>query len=258
VFIAARWGLDQPARTILGGTLEYPLLTHSTPAFRPRVVVIEADERRAAAHEALLTKHGLQTELWGPSDDPVKRVRARPPDVVVIGGLKAGVTGIELCRALRAVFGGTLVLLVENSRENELGAMAGADDCVLKPVTSFGLLARVRALLGRSKGEKRIVVGRLVLDESYRRATVDGKPLALSDTEFGLLQHLAKHCGQIVPREDLQNVLSGISHELARRGLEQRLSRLGAKLRRADVRLEAIQGSAGFCLAPELGERAAE
>lgn len=234
-------------------------LDHSTSKSRAsgQVLLVDEDERRATAAAGPLVRHHFLVERAGSALELRRKLAQTPPDVVVLEAPVSGLTGPELCRLARSKFEGPIVLFVSDPRSREAGLQAGADDCLFRSAGPFALLARIQALLGKGRSGRRWAVGRLILDESYRRATVDGKPLALSDTEFGLLLLLAEHQGELVGHDHLARVLFGLTPELARRRIEHRMARLINKLRRCAVTVEVVTGL-GYSLLPPESARAAE
>jgi two-component system OmpR family response regulator/two-component system response regulator RstA len=220
------------------------------------VLLVDDDPRRAAAAASPLEKHGFRVETVGSDVDIAAKLTSDPIDLVVLVAPGAGEAGAQCCRSVRANFDGPLIVVIRDARERELGILFGADDCIHHSAGSFALLARIQARSSARPTHRRLFVGRLVLDESYRRATVAGKPMALSDTEFCLLRLLAHRQGRMVPREDLERTLEGIAPELARRGLDQRMTRLKNKLGRAALELRVVGG--GYSLEPDQAVRAAE
>jgi len=116
-----------------------------------------------------------------------------------------------VCRALRSSGLRTpiLMLTAKDTIEDKIrGLDAGADDYLVKPFVLNELLARVRALLRRSRFEgserdEELTLGSLVLHTSSMQVTVEGKEVSLSATEFALLEYLMRHQGKVLTREEL-------------------------------------------------------
>jgi DNA-binding response OmpR family regulator len=137
----------------------------------------------------------------------------RPRLVIVDVGLPGTVDGFELCRRIRA--DGELPVILLTARDDEvdriLGLELGADDYVTKPFSPRELVARVKAILRRSRaapgpgagGDQVLEVGGVRIELGRREASVAGTPVALTAREFDLLAHLALHPGLVLSRRQL-------------------------------------------------------
>jgi len=152
-----------------------------------------------------------------------------------------GKDGLTLCRELRAR-GSTPILMLTARGENidqVLGLEMGADDYVVKPVEPRVLLARIEAILRRSRaetGEARAVkleVGRLSVDAARRAATISGRPLDLTTGDFDILWLLASRHGTVVTRDEILRVVRGIDYDGLDRSIDARICRLRRKLQDA-------------------------
>ncbi len=117
-----------------------------------------------------------------------------------------GLDGIAVCGRLRAARSGLPILMLTalgTSEERVRGLDSGADDYLIKPFSYQELLARVRALLRRTPPAGRLRFGDLDLEPGAHRAWRGGRALALSATEFELLEHFLRHPRQVLTREQL-------------------------------------------------------
>jgi DNA-binding response OmpR family regulator len=134
-------------------------------------------------------------------------IRGRP-DVVILDLMLPKRSGLEVCLALREQSDVPIIVLTARAEEADrvLGLEVGADDYLVKPFSSRELLARVRAIVRRARGQagpssKPIRAGRLTLHPGSMRATLDGRPLSLTAYEFGLLRVFAERRGHVLTRE---------------------------------------------------------
>jgi len=129
------------------------------------------------------------------------------PDLVITDLMMPGLSGVDLCRAIRSTSSTPiLVLSVRDHERSKIEALdSGADDYVTKPFSIQELLARVRAHLRRApeRTESAISAGDFVIDAAAHSAQVMGKALHLTPKEFELLVHLARHAGKVITHRAL-------------------------------------------------------
>ena len=167
--------------------------------------MVEDDGRLAATLERVLIAEGHEVEVAGNGMDALRRAREQPPDLVVLDILLPGLDGIGVCRRLRATAQFPILLLTAlgGTEERVRGLDSGADDYLVKPFAYQELLARVRALLRRAGPTDQLRFADLVLEPASRGAWRGSRALALTATEFELLQHFLRHPRQVLTREQL-------------------------------------------------------
>ena len=170
-----------------------------------RVLVVEDDARLAATLERMLVAEGHEVEVAGDGLDALRRARARTPDLAVLDVMLPGADGITVCRRLRetAQFPILMLTALSGTEERVRGLDSGADDYLVKPFAYTELLARVRALLRRTRPADRLRFGDLVLEPAARTAWRGARPLSLTSTEFELLAYFLRHPRQVLTREQL-------------------------------------------------------
>ncbi|CAE7229499.1 mprA, partial [Symbiodinium sp. KB8] len=156
-------------------------------------------------------------------------------DLVVLDIGLPNVDGLSVCRTLRHGGDRTPVLLLTArgaTTDRVDGLDAGADDYVVKPFALDELFARVRALLRRSAPIEggTVRVGGLVVDTVARRATVGGRPVDLTKTEFDLLAFLTEHRGKVLTRSEIYERIWGYDFDTGSRSLDVYVSYLRSKL----------------------------
>ncbi len=164
-------------------------------------------------------------------------VEREPPDLVILDLGLPGEDGFTVCRQLRLMYANPILILTarDSDIDHVLGLELGADDYVVKPVEPRVLLARIGALLRRSRGvlgpdRKLLQFGKLSINAASRTVHLDGQSIPLSGNEFDLLLYLASHAGKIQSRETLFKDLFKREYDGMDRMLDIRISRLRRKL----------------------------
>src|SRR4030081_3515294 len=179
---------------------------------RPRILIVEDDSRLAATLERVLAAEGHDVVLAVDGLEALRRAREQPPDLVVLDIMLPGLDGIGVCRRLRATAQFPILLLTAlgGTEERVRGLDSGADDYLVKPFAYQELLARVRALLRRAGPAGNLRFADLVLEPASRGAWRGERALALTQTEFALLEHFLRHPRQVLTREQpLDDVWTG-------------------------------------------------
>jgi DNA-binding response OmpR family regulator len=169
-----------------------------------RILIVEDDPGIAGSLERGLTRAGYTTSVVGTA---AGALGADPSGVVLLDlGLPDG-DGVELCAELRARSDAAILVITARGEEPDRVAAldAGADDYIVKPFGFAELMARIRAVLRRSRAadDDRITHGALVVDTRTRRVTLGGEELALTPTEFDILECLAADPGRVLSRQEI-------------------------------------------------------
>ena len=178
-----------------------------------RILVIDDELQITRVLRAALSAQGYDVRTANDPEEGLLVYRDWLPDLVVTDLMMPGMSGVEVCRAIRAR--GATPILVLSVREHERSKIealdAGADDYVTKPFSIQELLARVRAHLRRApdRAAAAIEVGDFVVDELAHTITVQGKPLHLTPKEFDLLACMARHAGKVMTHRALLGAVWG-------------------------------------------------
>jgi DNA-binding response OmpR family regulator len=200
-----------------------------------RVLVVEDHPKLATAVGTILRREGMAVDVVFDGDEALAHLAANSYDVVVLDRDLPGVHGDDVCRSLVADGCETRVLMLTAAgavEDRVEGLGLGADDYLAKPFAVAELVARIRALYRRSRPAlpPTLVHGELQLDPAHRTVTRAGRPVALSDKEFGVLERLLRAQGAVVSSEQL---LEGVWDEFANpftNAVKMTISRLRAKL----------------------------
>ncbi len=160
-----------------------------------------------------LERAGYRVDAAGAAEDGLAMAQRDAPDLVLLDIGLPGMDGVDALREFHQRLGVPVIFLTARRRELDqvLGLELGADDYVTKPFDLDVLLARIKAVLRRSRRtaqppaspESPIVVGDLVIDPGAHTVTVSGRPVDLPNREFGLLHALAVSAGRVVSVNDL-------------------------------------------------------
>lgn len=182
-----------------------------------RALLVDDDRELARLLIDYLGSHGVAVDHVEDGAHAIDRLAAAVDgyDVVLLDVMLPGMDGFEVCRRLRERFEVAIVMLTARGEDTDrvVGLEIGADDYVPKPFNPRELLARMRAVVRRTKragagtGEDRVEVGDLVVDVPAHKAVLAGKELQLTSFEFRVLVALARRAGQTVTREELASVV---------------------------------------------------
>ncbi len=219
----------------------------------PRILIVEDEDALALLLRYNLEAEGFHVEVIMRGDEADLALREQLPDLLLLDWMLPGISGIELCRRLRARPEAErlpVIMLTARGEESERirGLKTGADDYLVKPFSIPELVARIHALLRRaapSRVASLIVVGDVELDRSARRVRRAGADVHLGPTEFKLLEFLMSHPGRVYSRESLLNNVWGTDVFIDDRTVDVHVGRLRRVLnrgRKADP-IRTVRGS---------------
>lgn len=174
----------------------------------PRVLLIEDDHAVRQGVELALRRHDHEVIAAATGEEGLDHLRSFRPDVVVLDLMLPGISGLDVCRRIRAHDQIPIIMVTARGDDIDVivGLEAGADDYVIKPVQARVLEARIRAVLRRftDQPQQRIEThGDLTIDRSGLVITLRGEPLALAPSELRLLLTLSAAPGQVLSRQQL-------------------------------------------------------
>jgi DNA-binding response OmpR family regulator len=173
-----------------------------------RILLVEDDPKINAVVRQALQEEAYAVDVAHDGERAEDLAYINEYDAVVLDLMLPGKDGLELCRSLRESGNTTPVLILtarDGLQDRVAGLDSGADDYLVKPFHVEELLARVRALLRRQSPVKnpRLTVADLVVDTASRLITRGGEPIELTNTEYGLLEYLVRHAGEVIGRGTL-------------------------------------------------------
>ena len=222
-------------------------------ASAPRILIVEDEADLSLLLGYNLEAEGYVVENAERGDEAELRLAENAPDLVILDWMLPGVSGLEICRRLRARESTrTLPVIMVTARGEETervrGLSVGADDYVVKPFSVPELMARVRALLRRSRPERiaeRLYAGDLDLDRETRRVRRGVRDIHLGPTEFRLLEYLLEKPGRVFSRAQLLDGVWGQAAEIDERTVDVHVGRLRKALSRGRERdpIRTVRGT---------------
>lgn len=212
-----------------------------------RLLLVEDDALLASGVREGLQAQGFNVDLIDTAEAALASVRLTHYDLAVVDIGLPRMDGLELVRRMRreGVALPVLILTARDTLEDRVDALElGADDYLIKPFHLSELVARVRALIRRSRAVASSVIahGALTLDMGTREATLGGAALALTGREWATLELLLLAAPRVVAKEKILESLSAWDRELNMNAVELYVSRLRAKLEPGGVHILTVRG----------------
>jgi two-component system, OmpR family, response regulator RegX3 len=215
-------------------------MSAEAPALSPaRILIVEDEESLAETIRYNLEREGFVTSSAGDGRTALERFRADRPDLVLLDLMLPELSGLDVCRAIRAQ--STVPVIMVTAKDSEADTVAGlelgADDYVTKPFSVRELVSRVRANLRRgalatksADGEEILRGGPVELDVGRHEARVRGEPVALPPKEFELLEAFLRRRGRLLTREFLIDEVWGSDYYGDTKTLDVHVKRLRRKI----------------------------
>ncbi len=217
----------------------------------PKVMIVEDEQPLSLMLRYNLEAEGYAVDAVERGDDAEERLKDAIPDLLLLDWMLPGVSGIELCRRLRARSATrTLPIIMLTARGEEAervrGLATGADDYVVKPFSLPELMARVRAILRRSRPEviaSILKCGDIELDRETHRVRRKGHEIHLGPTEFRLLEFLMQSSGRVFSRAQLLDSVWGRDAFIDERTVDVHVGRLRKALGAGRDPIRTVRGA---------------
>ncbi|MBP2704561.1 response regulator transcription factor [Microbispora sp. RL4-1S] len=216
------------------------------------VLIAEDDVKQAELVRRYLEHEGHTVSTVPDGRAALDEIRRRTPDLLILDVMMPKVDGLDVCRIVRAESGLPVLMLTARSTEDDLllGLDLGADDYMTKPYSPRELMARVRALLRRSRvaaaaPEPVLRVGGLTVDPVRHEVAVDGERIECTPGEFQILELMAAQPGRVFTREQILLHLHGFDRYITSRAVDVHVMNLRKKIEptpRRPVRLVTVHG----------------
>jgi two-component system response regulator ChvI len=219
------------------------------------IALVDDDRNILTSLSVALQSEGFATRVYTDGESALKALTDNPPDLAVLDVKMPRMDGMELLRRLRERSAIPVIFLTSKDDELDeaLGLAMGADDYIAKPFSQRLLLARIRAVLRRTEmravpvGEEEggdageLERGRLTMDPARHRVRWDGKEVALTVTEFLILEALATRPGVVKNRNQLMDVAYQDDIYVDDRTIDSHIKRMRRKFRVVDPEFKGIE-----------------
>jgi len=219
---------------------------------KEKILVVDDEEDILELLRFNLSRERYQVSCALTAEKALSLVQSEAPDLIVLDLMLPGIDGLEVARQLKndpATKNIPIVMLTAKGEEADIvtGLELGADDYITKPFSPRILLARVRAVLRRKatvsqEKESVIRVHDLTIHPGRHEVLVDGKPVQLTFTEFGILNYLARRPGWVFTRSQIVDAVRGDDYFVTDRSVDVQIVGLRKKLGPAGKYIETVRG----------------
>jgi DNA-binding response OmpR family regulator len=225
----------------------------------PHVLLIDDDARLVDMLGEYLRSRGYLVDAAGDGESGLKSLRRSEFDAVILDVMMPGIDGLETCRRIRASSQIPVLMLTARGDDMDriVGLEIGADDYLPKPFNPRELLARLAAILRRSRGAEQkpsdvLRFGELEIDRAAREVRVRGGRRELTGRQFNLLLLLADRAGRVQSRDQLMDALKGEEWDNVDRSIDVHISRIRQAIEDDPKRPRFVQTvrGAGYVLTP--------
>jgi two-component system alkaline phosphatase synthesis response regulator PhoP len=219
---------------------------------KEKILVVDDEEDILELLRFNLSREGCQVFCASSGEEALRLVRSEIPDLIVLDLMLPGIDGLEVTRRLENDPNTKhlpIVMLTAKGEEADIvtGLELGADDYVTKPFSPRILVARVRAVLRRkvkeSPGDTSVIrIHDLIIDPRRHEVLVNGEPVKLTFTEFGILNYMARRPGWVFTRFQIVDAVKGEDYPVTDRSVDVQIVGLRKKLGSAGKYIETVRG----------------
>ncbi len=212
-----------------------------------KILIVEDEPKLAGVLSEYLTVSGYEPSVLNNGTDVVPWTRDHKPDLILLDIMLPGRNGMDICREVRTFSSVPIIMVTARVEEIDrlLGLELGADDYICKPFSPREVVARVKAVLRRTRDGQTVQAQGLVLDQDRYRVTLHGRDLELTAVEFKLLQLLMDHPGRIYGRQHIMEKIYPDDRFVSDRTIDSHINKLRRKIEAVDSRATFIQSVYG-------------
>jgi DNA-binding response OmpR family regulator len=199
------------------------------------ILVIDDDEKLNRLLKRFLSDFDITIFSAIDAREGLKKMRSVSPDLIILDLMLPGMSGFELCKRIRQTSSIPIIMLTARGdlMDKVVGLELGADDYLPKPFEPRELVARIQAVLRRTKhtgSDRSRHFGRLRIDFHRQQAWLENVSIGLTTNEFAALDLLVRHAGKVLDRDEILQTLRGIDSDAFNRAVDITISRLRQKL----------------------------
>ncbi|MFP3928499.1 MAG: response regulator transcription factor [Desulfobacteraceae bacterium] len=218
---------------------------------REHILVVDDEEDILELVRYHLEREHHRVSLASSGEEAIEKIRSQPPHLVILDLMLPGIDGLETARIIKAdplTKDISIIMLTAKGEEVDVvtGLELGADDYVTKPFSPRVLVARVKTVLRRRKTpvdeDSVIRIHNLVIHPGRREVLVDGRPAALTYSEFSILAYLARRPGWVFTRTQIVDAVRGDDYPVTDRSVDVQIVGLRRKLGHAGSLVETVRG----------------
>jgi two-component system, OmpR family, alkaline phosphatase synthesis response regulator PhoP len=219
---------------------------------KEKILVVDDEKDIVKMLDYNLKKEGFRVIFGFDAEDCLSLANRERPDLIILDLMLPGMDGLEVCKQLKKedkTADIPIIMLTAKSQESDkiVGLELGADDYMTKPFSIRELVARIKALLRRTKEKNKLPqilkIGDLAIDLSRISVSVKDKPIELTSKEFELLTTLIKAKGRVLSRDHLLDTIWGYDHaiEIHTRTVDVHIMSLRKKLKASGERIITVK-----------------
>ncbi|HPM78974.1 MAG TPA: response regulator transcription factor [bacterium] len=218
---------------------------------KTHILVVDDEEDILELVRYNLAKEGYQVDCVASGEEALKLAKSKHPDLIILDLMLPGVDGFDVCKQLKRDIETAsipVVMLTAKGEDADIvaGLELGADDYITKPFSPRVLTARIRAALRRGVGEEEsdtvLRLRNIIINPTRHEVTVNGQPIDLTVTEFGILHFLARRPGWVYSRNQIISGVKGSDYAVTERSVDVQITGLRKKMGEAGQYLETVRG----------------
>lgn len=220
---------------------------------KKRILIIEDEEDIRELIRYTLDREGFGVSEVGTGEEGLRSAADRNPDLVLLDLMLPGKDGLSVCRELKggeATRNIPVIMVTARGEESDIvaGLELGAEDYVVKPFSPKVLAARIRSVLRRREAAASaspadvLSFGSLTIHPGRHEVLVQGRPIELTASEFGILHFLARRPGWVFTRHQIVDAVHGSDYPVTERSVDVQIVGLRKKLKKAGERVETVRG----------------